>query len=64
MRLLQRMDDDGDAQGIPRTLERLLALTIVVEERALSRYLRRVFVELERKERATFGFSVANAPAF
>ncbi|MCC6766695.1 MAG: ferritin-like domain-containing protein [Deltaproteobacteria bacterium] len=106
--------------GIPRTLEQLLALTIVVEERALSRYLahaaapgvdpetlavlhevtkderwhlswiehklreiagpaaasrvddllaryrevdRRVFADLERKERTTFGFSVADTPA-
>jgi bacterioferritin (cytochrome b1) len=163
LKLLQRMDDDGDAQvkltkhledevrhawlwtkrisdlggvpekvddgyqrriglevGIPRTLEQLLALTIVVEERALSRYLthaaapevdaetravlhevtkdekwhlswiehklraiagpdgaarvdellaryrdvdRRVFADLESKERTTFGFSVADAPA-
>jgi bacterioferritin (cytochrome b1) len=163
MKLLQRMDGDGDAQvkltkhledevrhawlwtkrisdlggvpekvddgyqrriglevGIPRTLEQLLALTIVVEERALSRYLthaaaaevdaetravlhevtkdekwhlswiehklrelagpdgatriddllaryrevdRRVFADLESKERTTFGFSVADAPA-
>ena len=161
LKLLQRMDDDADAQvkltkhledevrhawlwtkritdlggvpekvddgyqrriglevGIPRTLEQLLALTIVVEERALSRYLahaaaaevdaetravlhevtkdekwhlawiehklreragvahgprvdellaryrdvdRRVFADLESKERATFGFSVADA---
>ncbi len=104
--------------GIPRTLEQLLALTIVVEERALARYLthaaaaevdpetrtvldevtkdekwhlswiehklrelagadgqervdallaryrdvdRRVFAELELKERQTFGFSLADA---
>ena len=163
MKLLQRMDDDPDAQvkltkhledevrhawlwtkritdlggvpekvddgyqrriglevGIPRTLEQLLALTIVVEERAQARYLahaqaaevdvetltvlhevtkdekwhlswiehklyalagpdgesrvrallaryrdvdRRVFAELELKERETFGFSVADATA-
>jgi bacterioferritin (cytochrome b1) len=106
--------------GIPRTLEQLLALTIVVEERALARYMthaataevdsetltvllevtkdekwhlswiehklreiagaeqasridallaryrdieRRVFADLEAKERSTFGFSVADAPA-
>ena len=106
--------------GIPRTLEQLLALTIVVEERALSRYLthaaasevdadtrlvlhevtkdekwhlswiehklrelagpdgaarvdellaryrevdRRVFADLESKERETFGFSLADATA-
>ena len=106
--------------GIPRTLEQLLALTIVVEERALARYLahaaagevdsdtrtvlhevtkdekwhlswiehklrelagtegagrvdallaryrevdRRVFAELERKERQTFGFSFTDAAA-
>jgi rubrerythrin len=106
--------------GIPRTLEQLLALTIVVEERALARYLahaaagdvdpetrtvlhevtkdekwhlswiehklrelagsdgagrvdallaryrevdRRVFAELELKERATFGFSFADVAA-
>jgi bacterioferritin (cytochrome b1) len=110
----------GVEVGIPRTLEQLLALTIVVEERALARYLahgaagdvdpetrtvlhavtkdekwhlswiehklreiagpdgtgrvdallaryrevdRRVFAELERKERATFGFSFADAAA-
>ena len=110
----------GHEVGIPRTLEQLLALTIVVEERALARYLehaavaevdpetrhvlhevtkdekwhlswiehklyelagpdgearvrellaryrdvdRRVFAELESKERATFGFSVADASA-
>jgi bacterioferritin (cytochrome b1) len=104
--------------GVPRTLEHLLALTIVVEERAQARYLahaaapgvdietltvlhevtkdekwhlswiehklhemagaeggervrgllaryrevdRRVFAELESKERATFGFSLADA---
>jgi rubrerythrin len=104
--------------GIPRTLEQLLALTIVVEERALTRYLthaaaaeldpetrtvlhevtkdekwhlswiehklrelagpdgasridellaryrdvdRRVFADLESKERETFGFSLADA---
>lgn len=106
--------------GIPRTLEQLLALTIVVEERALARYVthaaapevdaetlavlhevtkdekwhlswiehklrelagvehagridellaryrdvdRRVFADLESKERSTFGYSVADAPA-
>jgi rubrerythrin len=106
--------------GIPRTLEQLLALTIVVEERALARYLthaaatevdaetrtvlhevtkdekwhlswiehklrelagpdavarvdallaryrdvdRRVFADLESKERETFGFSLADAAA-
>jgi rubrerythrin len=106
--------------GIPRTLEQLLALTIVVEARALSRYLthaaasevdaetrtvlyevtkdekwhlswiehklrelagtdgasrvdemlaryrdvdRRVFADLESKERETFGFSLADATA-
>jgi bacterioferritin (cytochrome b1) len=106
--------------GIPRTLEQLLALTIVVEERAQARYLahaaaaevdpetravlhevtkderwhlswiehklralagpegdarvsellvryrdvdRRVFTELELKERATFGFSIADVAA-
>ena len=110
----------GLAVGIPRTLEQLLALTIVVEERALARYLthaaapevdqetltvldevtkdekwhlswiehklcelagpsgdgrvsdllaryrdvdRRVFAELELKERATFGFSMADMAA-
>jgi rubrerythrin len=110
----------GQEVGIPRTLEQLLALTIVVEERALARYLshaavadvdpetrsvlhevtkdekwhlswiehklyalagadgegrvrallaryrdvdRRVFAELELKERETFGFSVADAAA-
>ncbi|MEO6029292.1 MAG: ferritin-like domain-containing protein [Candidatus Binatia bacterium] len=110
----------GHEIGIPRTLEQLLALTIVVEERALSRYLthlaapelddetrvvlhevtkdekwhlswiehkvremagpegaaridallaryrdvdRRVFAELELKERVTFGFSLADAAA-
>ncbi len=110
----------GHEVGIPRTLEQLLALTIVVEERALSRYLthaaatevdaetltvlhevtkdekwhlswiehklreivgsdgdgrvdallaryrevdRRVFAELELKERETFGFSLADAAA-
>jgi bacterioferritin (cytochrome b1) len=161
LKLLQRMDDDPDAQvkltkhledevrhawlwtkritdlgglpekvedgyqrriglevGVPRTLEQLLALTIIVEERAQTRYLahaaapgvdvetltvlhevtkdekwhlawiehklhelagvdgaervqqllvryrevdRRVFAELESKERATFGFSLADA---
>jgi len=106
--------------GVPRTLEQLLALTIVVEERALARYLthaaaaevdpetltvlhevtkdekwhlswiehklrelagpegearvtdllaryrevdRRVFAELELKERQTFGFSLADTAA-
>ena len=110
----------GREVGIPRTLEQLLALTIVVEERALSRYLthgaaaeldpetrivlhevtkdekwhlswiehklrelagpdgasridsllahyrdvdRRVFADLESKERETFGFSLADAAA-
>jgi rubrerythrin len=108
----------GHEVGVPRTLEHLLALTIVVEERAEARYLahaaapgvdaetlrvldevtkdekwhlswiehklrelagpdgearvellltryrevdRRVFAELEDKERATFGFSFAAA---
>jgi rubrerythrin len=106
--------------GVPRTLEQLLALTIIVEERALARYLthaeasevdaetlrvlhevtkdekwhlswiehklrelagpdgagrvdgllaryrdvdRRVFAELELKERQTFGFSLADPAA-
>jgi bacterioferritin (cytochrome b1) len=110
----------GHEVGIPRTLEQLLALTIVVEERALTRYFthlataevddetrtvlhevtkdekwhlswiehklrelagpdgdvrvsalltryrdvdRRVFADLERKERETFGFSLADATA-
>jgi rubrerythrin len=110
----------GVEVGVPRTLEQLLALTIVVEERALARYLahaasgdvdpetrtvlhevtkdekwhlswiehklrelagpdgagrvdallaryrevdRRVFAELELKERETFGFSFADAAA-
>ena len=110
----------GREVGIPRTLEQLLALTIVVEERALTRYLthaaasevdtetravlhevtkdekwhlswiehklrelagpdgegrvnqmlgryrdvdRRVFADLESKERETFGFSLADATA-
>ena len=110
----------GREVGIPRTLEQLLALTIVVEERALARYLthaaapevdaetlavlhevtkdekwhlswiehqlselagpegearvgallarfrevdRRVFAELESKERVAFGFSLADAAA-
>ncbi len=40
----ERIDDGyqrriGHEVGIPRTLEQLLALTIVVEERALTRYL-------------------------
>jgi len=110
----------GREVGIPRTLEQLLALTIVVEERALARYLthaaaaeldpetrtvlhevtkdekwhlswiehklrelggpdgafridemlaryrdvdRRVFADLESKERETFGFSLADTAA-
>jgi rubrerythrin len=107
----------GHEVGVPRTLEQLLALTIVVEERALTRYLthaaasevdaetravlhevtkdekwhlswiehklrdlagdarvnallaryrdvdRRVFADLELKERETFGFSLADVAA-
>lgn len=123
--LPEKIDDGyqrriGSAIGIPRTLEQLLALTIVVEERALRRYLshsaaaevdaetravlhevtkdekwhlswiehklrelagpdgearvsellvryrdvdRRVFADLEHKEREAFGFSLADAAA-
>jgi len=66
----EKLDDGyqrrvGLEVGIPRTLELLLALTIVIEERALARYLShaRVFAELESKERKPFGFSLADAPA-
>ena len=64
----EKLDDGYQRRvglGIPRTLEQLLALTIVIEERALARYLShaRVFAELESKERKPFGFSLADAPA-